>query len=118
MGALPKVTLSLLALRNDWGLLPLERNIASGRFVSVLQGDKQFTTGHFRRYGEILNSIVLKSHFGMLRGKISIYLPPKHNTSLKLEFKMVAVSPKRFIDSCARGNRPFRALAFVPLLTS
>jgi len=42
----------------------------------------------------ILKAIVSNSDYRMLRGKISMYLPPEHPT---IEFKMAAVSVKRSI---------------------
>ena len=46
-----------------------------------------------------MNSVVLKSYYGIHRGQAHTNLPPEHPIKLleTIEFKMTAVSPKKTI---------------------
>ena len=60
---------------------------------------KNWTKDHFGDTAAVLNSTVSNSYYGMLRGQISMYSPPKHPNGLLgwTEFRMTAGSLKRSI---------------------
>jgi len=61
----------------------------------------------FTDMAAILNSIVINSYYGMLRGQISMYLPPEH--------PIIAISNNRIQNARRIGKKVYLPVFFFKL---